>query len=269
LPDREIRLEVSSSFRAPIPEKSVDEVRESLARAGFEDRIEAILRGEVTLSLVADAALLSAIYGEKGPLSLWRVLDVSDCSTVLVDADLAPPAKSASAMDRMPDVHCYEVDRENLLVAPDAQSWHQPGWRYEAVGTFISSVAYPIEMEAPGFAKRAIPAHREILRNAKPLPPETGISITRSPEGVEDHYARTADELARGLGRADAEGHAPARYSFRFGDLPADPDGGLLYRLCGLRPEQVTWSVPEKEEVFEVLRPVANTDLTQLALEWI
>jgi hypothetical protein len=269
LPDCQIRLEVSSSFRAPIPEKSVDEVRESLAKAGFEDRIDAILRGEVTVSLVADAALLSAIYGEKGPLSLWRVLDVNDCSTVLVDADLALPARSASAMDRMPDVQCYAVDRENRLVALDAQPWYEAGWQYQAVGDFITRVAYAVEMETPGFAKRAIPAFRDILRTAKPLPPETGIVITRLPEGVDDHYARTADELARSLGLADAEGRAPAQFSFRFGDIPADPDGLLLRRLCGLRREQVTWSVPELEDATEAFRPVPHTDLTQLALEWM
>lgn len=269
LPDSEIRLEVSSSFRAPIPEKSVDEVRESLARAGFEERFEAILRGEGTVSLVGDAALLSAIYGEKGPLSLWRVLDVSDCSTVLVDADLALPARSASAMDRMPDVQCYAVDRENRLVAMDGGPWHQPRWQYQAVGAFISSVAYEVEMEAPGFAKRAIPAFREILRIAKPLPPETGVVITRSPAAIEDYHVRAADELARGLGLADAEGHAPAHYRFRFGELAADPDEALVHRLCGLRREQVAWSVPEKEGVVDALRPAHKTDLTQLALEWI
>jgi hypothetical protein len=269
LPDSQIRLEVSPSFRAPIPEKSLDEVRESLAKAGFEDRIEAIVRGEVTVSLVADAALLSAIYGEKGPLSLWRVLDVNDCSSVVVDADLALPSRSASAMDRMPEVQCYALGRENRLVTLDAQPWHDAGWQYQAVGNFITDVAYAVEMEAPGFAKRAIPAFRDILRAAKPLPRETGILITRLPEGVDDHYARTADELARGLGLADVEGRAPAQFSFRFGEIPADPDGLLLYRLCGLRREQVTWSVPEQKDAGEALRPVAHTDLTQLALEWM
>ncbi|MFM0418707.1 hypothetical protein [Paraburkholderia aromaticivorans] len=78
-----------------------------------------------------------------------------------------------------------------------------------------------------------------------------------------------ADELACGLGMADAAGHAPSQYRFRFGDLPADPDGALVHRLCGLRREQVVWSVPEKEDMVDVLRLAHNTDLTQLALEWI
>ncbi|MFL9911968.1 hypothetical protein [Paraburkholderia sp. RL17-337-BIB-A] len=269
LPDCQIRLEVSPSLRAPIPEKSLDEVRQSLTKAGFEDRIEAIARGEVAVSLVADTTLLSAIYGEKGPLSLWRVLDVNDCSSVVVDADLALPARSAFAMDRMPEVQCYAVGRENRLVSIDAHPWHEAGWQYKAVGDFITGVAYAVETEAPGFAKRAIPAFRDILRSANPLPNETGIVIARLPEGVDDHYARTADELARGLGLADAEGRAPAQFRFRLGDIPVDPDGLLLYRLCGLRREQVTLSVPKQEDAVEALRPVAHTDLTQLALEWI
>jgi hypothetical protein len=155
------------------------------------------------------------------------------------------------------------------LVALDTQAWHQAGWQYSAVGDFITDVAYAVEMEAPGFAKRAIPAFRDVLRNAKPLPPETGIVVTRLPEGVDDHYARTADDLARGLGLADSEGVAPEQFRFCFGDIPVDPDGMMLYRLCGLHREQVSWSVPDQETAVDAVRPAMQTDLTQLALEWI
>jgi hypothetical protein len=269
LPDSKIRLEVSTSFRAPIPKSSLEAVRESLAAGGFGDRIDEIASGKAEVSLKADTALLDAIYGEKGPLGLWRVLDVHACSSLMVDEDLKLPAASASSIDRMPEVQCYAIGDENRLVSLDGRPWDQAGWQYEAVGRFITDVAYPLEMVAPGFAKRAIPVFRDALSGAKALPAETVIEVVRLPEGLEEHCGRLADNLASDLGLADEEGRAPAQFSFRYGDIPADPRDMLRYRLCALRSQQVTWSVPDQRNAVDAVQPGADIDLTQLVLELI
>ena len=110
LPEQTIRLDVSSSYRAALSGNSLDEVRQSLVDAGFGDRVDELTEGNATLSLVRDCAILEAIYGEKGPLRVWRVLDVNACSSVLVDETVALPARSESAMDLMPAVECYAID---------------------------------------------------------------------------------------------------------------------------------------------------------------
>ncbi|CAD6559284.1 hypothetical protein ACFQ3P_33030 [Paraburkholderia sabiae] len=268
LPDRTIRLDVSKSHRASLPEGSLDDVRKSLAAAGLGDRAEEIVSGKAEVSLVADAALLEVIYGENGPLSVWRVLEVNDCSSVTVDDDVKLPSRSPSAMDSMPAVRCYKIDDEHRLVSLDGKPWENAGWQYSAVGSFITDLAYEREMDAPGFAKRAIPAYRDVLRNADLLPAQTVIDVTRSPEGVEEHRARVADELAVYLGLADTEGRAPARFSFRFSDVPSEPRSSAMYKLCLLCSLQVSWSVPDVKLVDPV--PTAEgTDLTQFLLELV
>ncbi|EIN00045.1 hypothetical protein WQE_16014 [Paraburkholderia hospita] len=266
LPDQKIRLDVSKSYRASLPEGSLDDVSKSLVAAGLADRVEEIVSGKAEVSLIDDAALLEAIYGEKGPLSVWRVLAVNDCSSVVVDDDVKLPTRSASAMDRMAGVRCYKIDDENRLVSLDGQPWENAGWQYSAVGSFITDVAYEREMDVPGFAKRAIPAYRDVLRNADALPAHTVIDVTRSPDGVEEYRARVADELAVILGLADAEGRAPAQFSFRFGDVPAEPRGTAMYKLCHLCSQQVNWSLPEAK-ADDPVPAGSGTDLTQLILE--
>jgi hypothetical protein len=269
LPEQAIRLGVSSSYRAALPEGSLGEIRQSLVDAGFGDRVDELTGGSATLMLVRDCAILEAIYGEKGPLSLWRVLDVSSCSSVVVDGGVPLPARSESAMNLMPAVECYAIDDENRLVLVDGQPWENAGWKYSAVGSFITEMAYDREMKSPGFAKRAIPAYREILQKAERLPADTMITVTRAPDGAEKHWLGNADELAVSLGLANAADQAPVSFSFRFGDLPVEPRNTLVYKLCGLRSQQVTWDVQRVDEVQVTSPPVGHTDLTQLALEWM
>ncbi|MBN3754267.1 hypothetical protein G3N95_15045 [Paraburkholderia sp. Tr-20389] len=269
LPDRTIRLDVSKSHRASLPEGSLDDVRKSLVAAGLGDRVEEIVSGKAGVSLFADAALLEVIYGENGPLSVWRVLEVNDCSSVAVDDDVKLPSRSPSVMDRMPAVRCYKIDDEHRLVSLDGQAWENAGWQYSAIGSFITDVAYPLEMEAPGFAKAAIPVYRELMVNAGPLPAETVVDVTRMPAGLEEYCGRVADELAGYLGIADDNGRAPERFTFRFGEVPAEPRGSAMYKLCGLRSQQVTWTVPQDAPSTTAVRETSCTDLAQLILELV
>jgi len=50
----------------------LDDVRLSLIRAGFESRIDELVGGSLSVSLHADIDLLLSIYGNSGPLSVWR-----------------------------------------------------------------------------------------------------------------------------------------------------------------------------------------------------
>ncbi|SEK12801.1 hypothetical protein SAMN05192539_106026 [Paraburkholderia diazotrophica] len=170
-------------------------------------------------------------------------------------------------MECMPAVRCYKIDDEHRLVSLNGKRWENAGWQYSAIGSFITDFAYPIEMETPGFAKAAIPVYRDLMRNAGQLPAETIIEITRMPEGLEDYCRRAADELAGYLGLADGEGRAPERFSFRFGDVPAEPRGSAMYKLCNLRSQQLTWTLPQDTAATQQIDNEPSTDLAQLILE--
>jgi hypothetical protein len=211
--------------------------------------------------------LLESIYGESGELSAWRILREHDCSSVPVVTDLDLPSRDPSALERMPAVRCYKIDDENRLVSFDGKPWVNAGWQYSAIGSFITEVAYPLEMEAPGFAKAGIPAYRDLLTGADRLPDDTVINVTRLPVGVEDYCAHLADELAVYLGAADPQGQAPAQFSFRFGDVPAEPRGSAMYKLCNLRDQQVMWAIPDNAPVKVASHETPCTDPAQLILE--
>jgi hypothetical protein len=243
LPDRRITLSSSKSMYSAVPESQLEEVRLSLIRSGFEAQADELAAGNLEVSLHANIELLLSIYGNSGPLSVWRILKEYDTGTVQIDVPV--PSASKTAIDRMPEVRCHSIDRENRLVAIGSAPWRHAGWQYNAIGSFITDVVYPIEMEAPGFAKKAIPAFRDAVREASTLPAATRITVTRAPEGEDTWRVRKADEVAQKLGIvADGES-APDVFSFAFGDLLQREDTDqLLYGLGGFSDAQAHWEVP-------------------------
>jgi hypothetical protein len=171
------------------------------------------------------------------------VLKEYDCGTAHIEVPVPPTTKTA--MERMPEVRCHSIDQHNVLVAMGAAPWRHAGWQYSAVGSFVTEVAYPVEMEAPGFAKKAIPAFRDAVSNAPQVPSATRITVTRAPEGTEEWKVRRADEFARTLGLVAEDACAPAVFSFAFGDLLNREDTDrLLYGLGSFSDAQLQWEVP-------------------------
>lgn len=247
LPNQRITLSSSASMYSAVPALQLEAVRLSLIRSGFEAQADELAAGGLTVSLHADIDLLLSIYGNHGPLSVWRILKEYDTGTVQIDVPV--PTASKTAMDRMPAIRCHTVDRENRLIAMGSAPWRHAGWQYNAVGSFITEVVYAIEMETPGFAKKAIPAFREAIRSATPVPAATRITVTRSPEGEDEWRIRKAGELAQKVGLAADGESAPDVFSFAFGDLLGREDTDqLLYGLGGLSDVQAQWEVPVARE---------------------
>ncbi|SAL81742.1 hypothetical protein AWB74_06042 [Caballeronia arvi] len=198
LPDQPITLSSSASMYSAVPALQLEAVRLSLIRAGFEAQADELAAGGLTVSLHADIDLLLSIYGNHGPLSVWRILKEYDTGTVQIDVPV--PLASKKAIDRMPEVRCHAIDRDNRLIAIGVAPWRHAGWQYNAIGSFITDVVYSIEMDTPGFAKKAIPAFRDTVRAASTIPAATRITVTRSPEGEDKSRIRSAGELARNSG---------------------------------------------------------------------
>jgi hypothetical protein len=251
LHDRQIDLRVGKAFDAIIPEKSLDDVRQRLAKMGQHGRFDELGAGGLSVSLHGDVDLLIALYGEGGPFSLWRVLTVDDCGSVPVTAPVPRLLPAAQVMRQMPDVRCHAIDGENRVVSFDGKPWHHAGWQYNAVGSFITDLAYDLDMAHPGFAKRAIPEYRDMLRKASPVPRDTALTILRAPEGVSKWAVASADELAQGIGIVASGQDAPQEYRCLFGELLADAEANLLYKLGHLDRSQITWDVRLDESTNE------------------
>jgi hypothetical protein len=245
--DRTIKLQVSKSFNGSVPESSLDEVRSALIKAELEDKFDALVADGLTVSLIGDVDLLIALYGESGPFSAWRILSIDDCGSVPQVASVPSLLSANKVMEHMPDLRCFSIDDENRLVSYDRKPWTHAGWNYNAVGSFITEVAYGLDMLSPGFAKRAIPEVREKLRKASPLPPDTKLIVTRAPAGVDKWRIGTADEIARGLGLVGQTEPAPSRYSFHFREVLGELNSLLLYKLNGFDQSQVVWNISDAQ----------------------
>jgi hypothetical protein len=237
----QITLKISKSFSAAIPAEKAEAVRLAMIRMGFEKQFEEIEKGGLIVSLHADADLLLALYGEGQLLSPWRIFDAGDCRTVPFDVPIPKAAKDPLA--EMPQVRCLAVDSSNRLVSTGADSWRESGWAYSALQHFVTDVAYVRELEFPGFAAKAIPIVRDVLRDPEPVPGETRITVRRdASEGV--WHRQSADRLAQLLCLVAEGAQAPEEFSFQFSQLSGENERDLKYKLCSLDASQVHWDVP-------------------------
>jgi len=262
LHDRQIDLRVGNAFDAIIPEKSLDDVRQCLANVNLQSRFDAVVAGGLSVSLHADVDVLIALYGEDGPFSLWRVLCVDDCGSMPLTASVRRLLPAAQVMKQMPGIRCHAIDGENRLISFDGKPWHHAGWQYNAVGSFITELAYDLEMAFPGFAKRAIPKYRDMLRNASAVPPETKLIVSRAPAGASTWAVASADELARAIGVVNGEQAAPEQFSFLFRDVLGEQSSQLLYKLASLDRSQVVWDVPAIELASDTPAPVCSSQFS-------
>lgn len=219
-------------------DEQLELAKKALMRAGLEDQI-ARLGGDYTFRLHDDADILLALYGVKGPFSPWKILDHRNGRT-LSDTSLAPAANGypGKAKVEAPTIMAYKLDNENRLVKIGDAPFHHAGWQYSAVGAFITDVAYGLEMQCAGSAKKIIPAFRDTLNAAPELPVGVRIAIRRITEGSSNYSIRETEKLAKIAGaRADAE---------RFVcDLSALAHSKSQHALRALAKNQVEWIMPK------------------------
>jgi hypothetical protein len=118
----------------------------------------------------------------------------------------------------------------------------------------VTDVAYVRELEFPGFAAKAIPIVRDILRDPEPVPGETRVTVRRDASNGRWHR-QSADELARLLGLAAEGAQAPEEFSFKFSQLSGEAEQDLKYKLCSLDASQVHWDVPSPAVVTAIETP--------------
>jgi hypothetical protein len=242
MPNVAIQLKSGSSLYSTIPSSRLEETRIALTRLGRLDAFEAILVGEVSVCLHDDIALILAVYGVKGPLAPWRILAQGECLTA-PQPHLAAPVRNGS-MSVLP-ARVYKLDDQELVVQIGAAPWQHGGWSYSVVGNYVTDVAYALELQKTGSAKRSISEFRDLCESAPPLPDGTRVQITRSSADVNKWNLDQADKLATALGLI-AEGQpAPETFACTLADVIA---ANALYSLVHLNKMQVMWDVPVETE---------------------
>ncbi|MCX4150004.1 MULTISPECIES: hypothetical protein [Paraburkholderia] len=252
--DVAVSLKFDQSWRAAVPEDSCERVADALNRAGFADRFETIRNGGIDVTLYDDTALLHAIYGVNGELSPWRIFTHSDTGTLPIDV---PAVRNVAAREvEIPSIHCYAIDRDVRLVAGENGEWSHGQWAYSALASFVTGTALERELVQPGFAKTTIPAVREALNDAAPLPGDSRITVRRT-ACKKDYQQSDVDELARGLGLIREGDQAPDEFTFSFSDIKGEDADRVRYRVGSMR-DALTWHVPETSSA-ETVPPAPAT----------
>jgi hypothetical protein len=183
MPDRRIRLYAGTSFSAPLP---VDN-EVFLARMeahGRDDFAKLIRDGNVAeLSLHAHADILIEMFGQdrnrKPALAPWRMLSGHDRPH---DPQRDPGlgyAPQPIAPDLAPIPPMIRINEHERMLRNEDGVWVNEGWAYGVIGRRITEMS-EIEIETPGYYRKAIPRLREAVENA-PWPPDgTFVRLDRS-----------------------------------------------------------------------------------------
>lgn len=238
LADQSIELRVAPRWDAPIPAERAEAVLTQLESLGHGELADRLRAGPVTMSLHADADVLSALYRPGAGLGLWRALSARARTGPVVEA-LAPSPRRGSWV--MPPVQAYSADRNHVVVSVGAAPYRYTQ-RYCAVVQFLEVWARDLELQATGAGAKALGLFRERLAQAPALPPETRITLTG--EGDPRVFGRQAPRTVLATLGADAPpGIVAGPYSFRLGTRMHEVLESL--RLFGAL--DVAWSVPVQD----------------------
>jgi hypothetical protein len=213
---------------------------------------------EISISLYADIDMILAIYGEEGPFSPWRILDIGSTYS-LPNRDLKSP--SSDEVIAIPAARAYKLNQDNLIVQIDSEPWSNPKWNYAAVESFIMATAYELEMKKTGIAKKLINDFRNMCDSAPLLPVDTKLQIMRPTVEGDEWRIRKVDELATKLGLAMKGQPAPEVFMISFADVLA-VNG--VYTLSYFDKRDILWKMPYETKESEVETETEKFDLVDL-----
>jgi len=234
MPDVDVRVEVTSSYRSPVLREEVPAVQATLRAIGREDLARRIAEEVIALRLHRDVDVLAALYGPGSGLGLWRVVGASPVGRPS-RLDLAPPRRRQRLS--LPSVAAYALDAENVVVkVGDAPLLHH-GWRYATVAHYAAAHAPALELQASGAGRNAITAFRAACEAAPPLPGDTEVLVPlRRADGVP---CDGAADLAAALG-IESPATEDGELAFRF----AQADDAARAILTRLPRGHVQWRLP-------------------------
>lgn len=259
--DLEIKLKLGGdSWSAPIPDTHVDTALATLERIGRQDIAEALKAGgTVTVSLHRDTDIVTGLYGVGTGLPLWKVIR-GKWGHLYADEKLAAPIAKRDVA--IPTAFVYAADKDNVVVSIDGGPLKHMGWRYSAVGEYIRTVAYPIEMQRSFSAYRLIREFRDLCNEAPELPDDTIITVT--PAKTEHrYYVENAKKLAVKLGIFASVEDVPETYETTFGIVREKEEE---YLLSTLEDEQVAWTLAPSTDVAMPHGAAAAGQVQQLGL---
>lgn len=224
-----------------IPDSKVETALANLARAGRQDVADALKAGPVQVSLHRHADIIVALYGVGTGLPLWKLISGLR-GLGQSDESLAPAIAKRSVA--APKATVFAIDKQNVVASIDRGPLKHLGWRYSAVGHYVTEIAYPIEMQCSFSAYKLIREFRDQCNEAPELPDSTIITVT--PANAEhSYYVENAKKFAVQLGLYASQDQVPATFETTFGVVRELKEE---YLLSTLEDSQVQWALaPEAE----------------------
>ncbi len=220
-----------------IPETVWPDVSERLRMIGRTDLRDRLVEGETIEITTCDTEAMLALYGPKGALSPWRVLqDVPSSTARRSDLGYAPAPAETFAVE-VTEVLAIGND-ERLLKRHDG-TWYSAGWAYSIIGSFVSDL-WQTEMREPGSYSKRIKAYREAVNNAPQVRLEQAKVVVDCKVTLDDKYKRqTVTEMRSNPGAVVTPN-----------GFEINPTKDLLWSLTQLPEECTSWIIPP--ELFEL-----------------
>lgn len=237
--DESIRLEVSKSFSASVPEDKLDKVVVALAAIDRMDIAQTLLDGQaISISLHEEPAVVQAIYGDR-VVAPWRALHRRPYG--FRNADLGyTPVKVKAKPASMP--RFMKLDRETRLIQEDDGTWRNAGWEYSVVADYVAKL-WEVEFKEPGTYRSRVTSFRKALRDASDVPANATVIVDLD-VALESKYA-----TAKRQELIDVHGERlGVRKSERGYELAFPADSSDAYRLTSLPPECVRWAIEQPQQ---------------------
>lgn len=225
-------------------ENQKTQVLSRLRAEGFFDVADKLDAGQIVTENLHDCVdLLEVIY--PGGRYIWRVINETTMPRVANKShpELAPAIRTAQVTPLNWKTWRIQNDDDLLIKHDGTCTGERP---YSIVGSYINEVAYQMEMQRTGSAVSAITRFRDMVNSAPALPGDTRVTIRRNPE-KERWSLEAVDDLAKALGVADGNGHAPPVFTTSLHVLrEADrKDQTVIWRLKSIK--DATWDIPSAE----------------------
>lgn len=232
--NQSVTLKIGKGYDMQIPEDQTGDFYKVLHQFGHSGIVELFRQhGSVTLSLMHDAAVFAAAFGNGSCLGPGRFMRASSTYLHFPRSEaLGYRPKTKKTLIAVPSF-LRLPDNECVLVKQEDGTWKCEGWAYSIVGSFIASL-WREEHKNPG-AWTNIVNFRKAITDAPIAQPGTIVRVnSRDPE-LATYHIRLLDELK-------ATGALKQVGTDYVMELPTARD--LLWKLTSLPSSATSWITP-------------------------
>lgn len=183
LADRDVTLEIRSSFAATVPADRWPACEARLREAGYGEVADRLAGGErVEARLHRDAELLASIYDGR-TVGAWKIISSAPLHAEKASPELgyAPKkAKNSPPLSAPKMLVCRECQGLPTMFMECEGGWRSVGADYAVIARYIREDAWRDELTYPGSSRKRIKELRELTKSAPSLPSGMMVTVDRS-----------------------------------------------------------------------------------------